>query len=307
MKNSPDNYTLAVFALIVANMIGGGAPLASKILLRELPPMTILFLRLTIMLVILMPLSLTRFRHLWIHRKQLVLLGLFWVGNLSLFIIGIKFTTAIASSIIYLGVPILVLFEERMMNKSKLLLWQVIGIGLGCTGALFVVLESLGTQSGFGTFHGNILLLLAIVSYSFYLTYSKRLSVHVSPLGLTVGALVSGWAVSLVFMVFFDGVTGLVHVPNLSIASWVSLLYVGIFLGVAMYFLNQWGIRHTSAVVAGAMLYVGTFTAWASGVLFLSEKITFLMIAGGALLVVGVFLTSMMPLLTLRKHSMKRG
>ena len=110
MKNSPDNYTLAVFALIVANMIGGGAPLASKILLRELPPMTILFLRLTIMLVILMPLSLTRFRHLWTHRKQLVLLGLFWVGNLSLFIIGIKFTTAIASSIIYLGVPILVLF-----------------------------------------------------------------------------------------------------------------------------------------------------------------------------------------------------
>lgn len=297
MKNFPSNYILAVLALVIANIIGGGAGLASKILLRELPPLTILFLRLTIMLCILIPISMKRFIHLLHHRKQLILLGLFWVVNLSFYIIGIKFTTVIAASIIYLGIPILVLLEDILINKSKLLVWQGIGIVFGCIGALVVVLESIDTRVGFGTFYGNVLLLCAIVSYSLYLTYSKRMSLHVSPLGLTTGSAMVGWIISLILMILFDGTSGLSRVPFLSMGAWEALLFVGIFLGVVMYFLNQWGIKHGSAVIAGTMLYVGTLTAWASGVLFLSEKITGLILLGGVLLVFGVFFTSLMPFL----------
>ncbi len=303
MKNSPNKYVFAVIALALANIIGGGAGFASKILLRELPPLTILFLRLTIMLCILVPLSMKRLLHLLQHWKQLTLLGLFWVVNLSLYIIGIKFTTVIAASIIYLGIPILVLLEDILMNKSKLLVWQGIGIVLGCVGAIVVVLESIDTRIGFGTLFGNVLLLCATASYSLYLTYSKKMNPHVSPLGLTTGSTVIGWIVALILMITFDGVSGLSHIPFLSISAWEALLFVGILLGVVMYLLNQWGIKHGSAVIAGAMLYVGTLTAWTSGVLFLSEKITFLTLLGGALLIVGVFFTTLMPFFTSRRHS----
>lgn len=293
---------MAVLALVFANIIGGGAALASKILLRELPPLTILFLRLTIMLMVLIPFSYTSFRHLLTHRKKLTFLGLFWVGNLSMYIIGIKYTTAIAASVIYLGIPILVIAEDYILNKSTLLWWQVAGIILGGIGGLIILFESIGTSLGFGTFQGNMLLVFAIVSFSFYLTYSKRLSYHISPLGLTVGSTCVGWIVSLIVMLIFDGSSGIAHLPYLSSGSWMALLYIGLLLGVVMYILNQWGIKHGSAVVAGTMLYVGTLTAWVTGVLFLSEKITALILLGGALLVLGVFLSSVMPYIAYRRH-----
>ncbi len=303
MKNSPNNYLLAVVALIFANIIGGGGGFASKILLRELPPFTILFFRLTVMSTILLILTKDQIQHIFSHRKQLGLLGLFLAGNLSFFIFGIQFTTVIASSIIYLGVPILVLIEDWIINKKRLQVWQIVGIFFGLMGSVVILLESIGIKSGFGSLFGNILLIIAITSYSFYLTYSKRMSVHVSPLGLTTATAIVSWGVSFGLMILFEGTRGLSRVPLLSVSAWEALFFVSILLGVVMYFLNQWGIKHASAVIAGAMLYVGTLTAWASGVLFLSEKITFLTLLGGALLIVGVFFTTLMPFFISRRIS----
>lgn len=47
MKITENKTFLATIALIIAAIIGGLAALGSKVALRELPPLTVLFLRLT--------------------------------------------------------------------------------------------------------------------------------------------------------------------------------------------------------------------------------------------------------------------
>lgn len=300
MKNSPDNQTLAQLALLTAGVIGGFAPYASKVVLRELPPLTVLFIRISIMLVILLPISRRGLRHLHAHWLQLLILGLLWVGNLILFIVGIQHTTAIASSIIYTAVPILILFEQWMLLKEKFTLTQGAGIGLGLVGALLVIFASQGQNRSFGSLYGNILMFIAIWCYSLYVVFSKRISRHVSPLGLTTGAAMIGWVVSGVFMVAVEGFSGLQGAVRLSLTGWYALLYISLILGVVMYFLLQWGVKYGSALVAGMVGYLGMLVAVITGIVYLGEDVSPGIIVGGSLVIVGVFLTSTLPLLSKR-------
>ncbi len=297
------SHLLATFALILSGVIGGFAAYFSKIILRELPPLTILFLRMSIMLVILLPLTYKYLPHLLKHWKQIFATGIFWIGNLILFIIGIQYTTAIASGIIYAGSPIVVLIEDHLLNQAKVDSRQIIGIFLALFGVVIVVIDSNTSGIGFGSVAGIILLLLAKMSYSTYLVISKRYSQHISPLGLTTGAAICGWVISGIVMGMYEGTSGLVKVPFLSVSAWIALLFIGILLGVVMYFLVQWGIKRASPLVAASMIYVTTFISALSGVWILGEKLTFFLFLGGIFMLSGVYFISIWPILATRRHT----
>jgi len=141
---------LSTVALVIAGIIGGLAPFGSKVALRELPPLTVLFLRITIMVVVFVPLSGRTRVHLKKHTKRVSILGLYWVGNLILFILGIKYTTAIASSVIYDAVPFLVLLLDYIINHTHMKRLQTVGIVVGFFGSLVIILGSISGGGGFG-------------------------------------------------------------------------------------------------------------------------------------------------------------
>lgn len=83
MKNSANSLLLGTLALIVAGIFGGFSAYLSKIILRELPPLTVLFLRITIMLAMLLPLSRSVFPDIKNAGKTLVFLACFGLEILS--------------------------------------------------------------------------------------------------------------------------------------------------------------------------------------------------------------------------------
>ncbi len=305
MKNSQNNQFLGVIALFSASFIGGFAPLASKILLRELPPVTILFLRLSIMIAILFPISTRFISHLVLHGRKLLVLSLLWVGNLICFIIGIKYTTAIMSGLLYATAPILVVMGNYLFHRIKITKLQAVGISLGFMGVITIISRLFVPSQGFGTFSGNLLLVLGVSSYALFLLYSKHLSFHISPLELTTSIASIGWVIAGLTMAFTDGFGGLQRLPFLSVHAWTALIFVGTGLGVVMYFLNQWGIKHGTALAASISLYIGTLTTTITGILFLSEKLTPFIVIGGALLLVGVYISTVIPLQIHRRSTIR--
>ena len=119
MKNSPSKET-ATLALIAAGVIGGLMPIISKIILRELPPLTVLFLSVSIMLFVLLPIMRRDVPHIWLHKKNLLKFGFLWLTNIALFIIGVTITTAIASQVLYAGVPLLVFVMHYFVSREKI-------------------------------------------------------------------------------------------------------------------------------------------------------------------------------------------
>ncbi len=205
MKSSHDNGSLATLALVSAGIIGGLASLSSKIALRELPPLTILFFRITVMLLVLAPLKWQSARRLFARWKAILAVGILWTGNIALFIIGIQYTTTIAAQVLYTGVPVYVLLTSRFLTSEKLRKGQFVGILLGFLGALMIVLKP-ESIVGFGTPYGNAIIFMATVCWALYLTVSKRVSAGISPLGLTVGSSFVAWVIVGILMAVREGV-----------------------------------------------------------------------------------------------------
>ncbi len=280
----------ATLALISAGILGGLAPIAVKIVLRELPPITISFLRLTIALLVLLPFSIRFFPQIVAHWKRLVLVGLFYSGNVFLFTLGIKHTTSAVSQLLYGAVPLLMLLEQSVVGRVRLQTKQLMGILLGIAGTLIVVAHP---EQGFdfGARQGNMLIFFATISWSFYLVATKRLSQYVPTFGLTFAMSMVAWVIGLVLMSIFEA-GAVMGLAALSTPAWFALLFVGLAVGVGMWLLYNFGIKHGSTVVASSMLYVSMITAGIAGYFVFGETITSVFLFGGALLGSGVYLIS---------------
>lgn len=291
-------YLLATLALLLAGTIGGLAPLGSKIALRELPPLTLLFVRVSIMLIALLPFtfsSLKLLRHEW---KKALGLGVLWAANVILFILGIQFTTTIASQLLYTAVPLFVLGGAAALGQEKLSWLKVAGIFLGLVGAVLLVLRPEAGQTGFGSVSGNLIIFIATLTWAAYILLSKRYAKVFTPYALTTASASVGWLSAGALMIGLEGLVPLSNLPEVSWQAGAALLFLGLVASVLMTYLYQYGIRNGSAVTAGSMTYIGPLVAAITGPIFLGEVISRQMVVGGTLLFVGIFLSSIFPLLT---------
>ena len=300
MKNSPNKET-AVLALVAAGVIGGLMPIFSKIILRELPPLTVLFLSVTLMLVVLVPIMRRDLPQVYLYRKSLLKFGFLWLANIALFIIGVNFTTAIASQVLYAGVPLLVFVLHYFVSREKTEVSQAAGVLLGFIGMVLFLVGSFQRTADFGSFTGNIIIFVASLSWATYLVYSKRLGQNVRPIILTTGSAIIAWVGSGILMVMLERFTGLEKLRILSLGGWLSLAFIVLFVRVAMIFLFNWGIKYGSPVVAGSMVYISLLTTGALTTVILGEHITTGFVLGAILVLTGVFFTSTLPLLQKRR------
>lgn len=294
------NELTASLAILLSGIMGGLAPIAAKIALRDLSPLTVLFIRISIMVIALFPILISSRSHLRLHWKRLLILGLFWTGNVTLFIIGVKYTTSAVSQVMYAMVPIVVIILSAVFLKQKTKPIQIIGITLGLIGAILLLILSKESSNQLGSLYGNFIILLATFCWALYLVYSKRLSSHLSSIQLTTASAVVAWAVSFAFLVATEQFTWVSMVRNLTLIEIESLLFLGLIVGCVMIFLFQWGIKYGSAFLASTNVYVATLVSAVAGFYVFGEKLTGTSILGGLLLLTGLLFASVLPLLRKR-------
>lgn len=294
LTNRANLETWGTLALIVSAVVGAFAALASKTALRELTPTMILFLRVSFMVATLLPFIIKKTSQLLTHWKILTIIGLLWIGNIGGYILGIKYTTAIASSVIYTAVPLVVLLLQRLILHTRATKLQKVGIGLGLVGALLVILQN-ADSTIIGSFKGNLIISLAITSYSLYLVISKKTS-HLSPLTLLSGSSVIGWIISLGLLLAIDGPIAINIIGNASQKAWIAVIFLGTALGGGTYGVTQWGVKHSSPLVAGMVGYLALIVASGTGILFLGEKPAIQTTLGCILIIIGVSVTTILPI-----------
>ncbi|HKZ35135.1 MAG TPA: DMT family transporter [Patescibacteria group bacterium] len=278
----------ALLAIVGAAVVGGGIPVFSKIGIAQIPPFTFAFLRFLIAGLILFPLvknQLPQKLKIW---RQLILISLPATINISLFVLGIRLTSATAAQLIYVIVPIITAIVAFWLIKESLGVKKLLGIILGLAGVLVVILEPLGNV----TLLGNLLVLAAASAYAFYPVFSKKMLVKHSPLLLTFIFALTTAAVNLLL-----AGTELWRYPNwwqtIDLMAIMSVFYVGIFGGAIFYLLSQIATKHSSATGGTMLLYLQPIAAyfWASN--FLGEGLSLKLILGGGLAVLGAYLVSL--------------
>ena len=98
------------------------------------------------------------------------------VFNQGVFIFGLSMTSPIDASIVTTTLPIVTMVVAAIYLKEPVTNKKVLGIFVGAMGALILIVSSQAGSNGNGSLIGDLLCLVAQISFSIYLTVFKGLS-----------------------------------------------------------------------------------------------------------------------------------
>ena len=205
-----------------------------------------------------------------------------------LFAIGMDRTTAGDSALIMSSIPMwtaLLAFIFLRENLEKI--WS--GLAITFVGTLVITLQSGGIDFSNENLVGNSIILIAALAWSTGVIISRPLMKTITPIQLAFYATVGTLPIHY-FMAWFVQTDGLNHLDQPSILFCIG--YSGIFstgLAYAMwnYGVHKLGASHAS-VYQNLVPLVALAAAWISP---LNEKITWIQIFGGFLIIFGLLVT----------------
>ena len=278
--------------ILLAIIFWGTSFVATKTLLHEIKPVTIIILRLILASILLSIIALSTKRAFSINLKShgwIFILALIAVFHLWIQVTGLQYTTAANTGWIIGTAPIFMATLGFVFYKEKVTPFQFAGIVVAIAGLLLLIGKGDITKIGLIENKGDLLVLGSAFTWGVYSMVNKKISLSYSPLMTILYLFLMMAALIVPFNLDSETITSVI---NLSSTGWISILFLGIFCSGVAYVIWAQALRDMESAKVGAFLYfeplVTVFAAW----FFLSEKITLLMIFSGLLITAGVFIVN---------------
>jgi drug/metabolite transporter (DMT)-like permease len=220
----------AYLFLLVTTLVWGGNSVAGKLAVDHVSPMTLVFLRWVLAVLIMLPVGLRTIREDWplVRSHWLVLASLgasgFTLFN-TIFYTALNYTTAINVSIEQAAMPILIIVANFAFFRLRVTWAQIAGVVLTIGGVILTACHGdprrlLTLQLNFG----DAIMLVAVVLYSGYsvgLRLKPAMRWQSLMLALSIAALVT----SLPFFLW-EVAVGKVVVPDTR--GWAVIIYTAV-------------------------------------------------------------------------------
>jgi drug/metabolite transporter (DMT)-like permease len=162
--------------LALLSVLWGGSFFFNGLALRELPPLTVVFLRVALAAILLLPL-------LWVYRIRFPaglsrwrpFFALAFLNNVlpfSLIVVGQTYIPSGLASILNATTPLFTVLVMAAAGDEKLIARRVAGVVIGLVGVVILRGEALGFGSGQG--FGVLLCLAGAFSYGLSALYARR-------------------------------------------------------------------------------------------------------------------------------------
>ena len=197
------------------------------------------------------------------------------VFNQGIFIFGLSMTSPIDASIVTTTLPIVTMIVAAIYLKEPITNKKVLGIFVGAMGALILILSSQAASGGNRNLIGDLLCLVAQISFSIYLTVFKGLSQQYS--AVTINKWMFVYA-SICYIPFSYYDISTIQWASISTVAIIQVLYVvlgGSFLAYLCIMTAQKLLRPTVvsmynymqpivATIAAIIMGIGSF-GWQKG------------------------------------------
>ncbi len=273
-------------ALTLAAAIWGGVYVVSRVVLREIPPIPLVSMRLVLTLVVLAPLYFTRRRRATARDYLLALLsGTLGFGlSLVMQFYGTAWSSAHVGSLITSSSPAFIALLALPVLGDKLRRAQILALCLALLGA--VVVMGPGGQGG-TSLRGVLALLAAAVTWGLYTVLNRRLARSQDL------AFINFWtaAFALAFLLPLSGGALSLHFRAFSPALWAGVLYIGVVSTALAMYLWNYGFTQMPAATGGLFLFVQPIVGTLLGVTLLGERLSPWLWPGAALIAAGVVIS----------------
>lgn len=270
----------------------GASFIATKYLLDELTPETIILMRLILAISLLLAIALIQKRKFTIYLKShgyILLLALIAVFHLWIQVTGLKFTTASNTGWIIGMAPIFMAVLGLIFFKEKLNLLKVLGIIIATLGLLLLVGKGNPLNIDLIKNKGDLLVLASAFTWGIYSMVNKKISLNYSPLMTILYLFIM---MAIIIFPFTINASSINSVIKLSAVGWISILFLGLLCSGVSYVIWAYALREMESAKVGAYLYFEPFITVIASWIFLNEVITLLMILSGLIITLGVFLVN---------------
>lgn len=285
-------------AALVAVVLWGLSFVATRIVLRELPPVPLVFARFGLGAALLAGVLAARGRPLVPPRREWPALA--WLGFVGIFVHqllqshALTLTTAVRTGWLIGVVPIWSALLAALFLRERFGAAKVAGLALGFAGAMLVVTRGRvagGLLALPGT-RGDLLILASTVNWAVYTVLSRGPLARLGSLRATAGSMFLGWLMLGALMLDPAAWRGY---AALSPAGWGALLFLGLGPAGLGYLLWFGALERIETSRVAAFLYLEPLVTLAAAVALLGEEVGLATVAGGLLVLAGVALVQRAP------------
>jgi drug/metabolite transporter (DMT)-like permease len=291
--------------LALLSVLWGGSFFFNGVVLRELPPLTVVLLRVTIAAIILLPL-------LWAYRigfpkgvsgwKPFFAIAL--LNNIlpfCLIVVGQTYIPSGLASILNATTPLFTVLVMAAAGDEKLHMRRVAGVVAGLIGVIILHGQELGFQSGEGI--GILLCLAAAFSYGLSALYARRKLSDSPPLATATFQMLASSLMMTVIAAIFERPWQL-SMPG--VTTWLAVIGLAALSTALAYIVFFQILRRSGSTNVMLVTLLIPVTAILLGYLVLGESVSLremigALVIGSALLLIDGRVLKLVPGLSIPK------
>lgn len=281
--------------LLLMTFIWGINFVAAKIALRYMPALILAPLRIIVAALLLIPVFLWELKRRpgwdslpsWREMPLLAAIGLLGVGlNQIAFMTGVQRTSVGHAALLIALTPMLVLLMAWFRGQEALSPGKILGM-VTAVGGVVILNFGPGARLSGATVLGDALVFLAAFSFAFFAVASKEATaLHGGLTVTTVSHIISGLCI-IPFVIWISRGYDFAAVTP---AGWAMLVYLAVFPSIVCYLIFYFALHFIPASEVASFSYLQPWIAALTGLWVLGEPLTGTLIAGGILILFGVFL-----------------
>jgi drug/metabolite transporter (DMT)-like permease len=288
---------IGALSALTATSIWGGMYVVSDAVLDVIPPATFVLIRYVVALpVLIAAMLMTKDRGIakadWLKLALASFVG-FGISLLAQFA-GTKLSTAAAGALITSATPAFIIIFAWLLLHEAASGRQWMGLALATIGVLIVSLagNQPATDEALNPLSGNVLLILAAITWALYSVLVRILTRKSSALAVTMGVTAIGipLVAPITAIELQTQTVGLITLPVL-----LGILYVGVGSTAIAFFLWNKSFELLDAASASLFFFAQPVVGTLLSAVFRQQQLDASFFAGGALILLGALLGMLSP------------
>ncbi len=203
--------------------------------------------------------------------------------------LGVKFTTAGVGAIIGAIFPLWLVIIIKIRGKTKLPPMTWVGIFIGFGGVCVVFYQHLQLLFNYTFLGGIILGLISSVTWAFGTIYTRDFALDYNPY-FSIGwqMLIAGFVLSLVSTITGDTIP----IYEISVYAWSVILFLTIVSSICAFLAYLYALQKLPTGIVSTYAYINPIVAVLTGAALIGEPLTFFIIIGSIITLVGVYIVN---------------
>ena len=214
------------------------------------------------------------------------------VVNQLFFIKGVSLTSPIHASLLALTTPVMITILAIWILREKLTLNKTLGLTLGISGAVVLILSKDLSGSASNQLLGDSFIIVNAIAYSFYLVWVRPLMLRYSPVHVIRWVFTFGTVMMLPFCWQPMMATDWSAFNN---THHFALAFAALGATFFAYLFNVYGIAILGSSVVGAYIYTQPVFATIVAMVLMGEQLSLIKLLAAGLIFAGVYFVNRKP------------